>query len=38
MRGLAKVNLEWDLITLAYNFKRLFKLLGMPKFLKQAGA
>jgi transposase len=38
MRGLAKVNLEWDLITLAYNFKRLFKLLGMPDFLKQAGA
>lgn len=38
MRGLAKVNLEWDLITLAYNFKRLFKLLVMPELLKQAGA
>jgi transposase len=26
MRGLAKVNIEWDLMTLAYNFKRMHKL------------
>lgn len=26
MRGLEKVNIEWDLVTLAYNFKRLFEL------------
>ena len=26
LRGLDKVNLEWDLVTLAYNFKRLHKL------------
>lgn len=38
MRGLAKVNIEWDLIALAYNFKRLFRLLGNPGFLKPAGA
>jgi hypothetical protein len=38
MRGLAKVNIEWDLITLAYNFKRLFKLVGMPDFFRTAGA
>jgi len=28
LRGLEKVNLEWDLVTLAYNFKRLYKLTG----------
>ena len=38
MRGLSKVNIEWDLITLAYNFKRLFKLVGMPEFFRTAGA
>jgi transposase len=38
MRGLAKVNIEWDLIALAYNFKRLFRLVGNPGFLKPAGA
>jgi len=26
LRGLSKVNLEWDLVCLAYNFKRLFRL------------
>jgi len=26
LRGLEKVQLEWDLVTLAYNFKRLFKI------------
>ena len=28
LRGLDKVNLEWSLVTLAYNFKRLHKLTG----------
>ena len=28
LRGLDKVNLEWNLVTLAYNFKRLHKLTG----------
>ena len=28
LRGLEKVNLEWNLVTLAYNFKRLHKLTG----------
>ena len=28
LRGLEKVNLEWNLVTLAYNFKRLHKLIG----------
>jgi len=26
LRGLAKVTLEWDLVTLAYNLKRLHRL------------
>lgn len=26
LRGLDKVNVEWDLVTLAYNFKKLHKL------------
>lgn len=34
MRGLTKVQLEWDLVTLAYNFKRLFVLTGQGKLLK----
>jgi hypothetical protein len=38
MRGLAKVNIEWDLISLAYNFKRLFRILGNPGFLKASWA
>jgi len=28
LRGLDKVNVEWDLVTLAYNFKKLHKLSG----------
>ena len=28
LRGLDKVSIEWDLITAAYNFKRLHKLCG----------
>jgi hypothetical protein len=28
LRGLEKVQLEWDIITTAYNFKRLFKMTG----------
>ena len=26
MRGLENINIEWDLVTLAYNFKKLHKL------------
>ena len=26
LRGLDKVNIEWDLVTLAYNFKKIHKL------------
>ena len=29
LRGLSKVSLEWTLVTLAYNFKRLFRLVQM---------
>ena len=28
LRGLEKVELEWDIVTLAYNFKRLFNMTG----------
>ena len=28
LRGLEKVSLEWDIVTLAYNFKRLFNMTG----------
>lgn len=28
LRGLEKVNTEWDLVTLAYNLRRLFKITG----------
>lgn len=28
LRGLEKVNMEWDIVTLAYNFKRLFNMTG----------
>lgn len=28
LRGLEKVRLEWDIVTLAYNFKRLFNMTG----------
>ena len=29
LRGRSKVSLEWTLVTLAYNFKRLFRLVQM---------
>jgi hypothetical protein len=28
LRGHPKVSIEWNLVTLAYNFKRLFSLTG----------
>ena len=28
LRGLEKVNIEWDIVTTAYNLKRLFKMTG----------
>ncbi len=28
LRGLEKAGLEWDIVTLAYNFKRLFNMTG----------
>ena len=28
LRGLEKVSIEWDIVTLAYNLKRLFKMTG----------
>ena len=28
LRGLEKVNVEWDLVMLSYNFKRLHKMTG----------
>ena len=31
LRGLTKVSLEWTLVTLAYNFKRLFRLVQMER-------
>jgi molybdenum-dependent DNA-binding transcriptional regulator ModE len=31
LRGLKKVSLEWDLLCLAYNLKRLHKLIGQTK-------
>ena len=31
LRGKEKVELEWDLVTLSYNFKRLHKLNGGEK-------
>jgi transposase len=31
LRGLQKVSLEWDLLCLAYNLKRLHKLIGQTK-------
>jgi hypothetical protein len=35
LRGKAKVSLEWSLVTLAYNMRRLH-LLGMRAFMVQA--
>ena len=37
LRGLAKVSLEWTLVTLAYNFKRLFRLVQLSR-THQGGA
>ena len=37
MRGIVKVNLEWDLISIAYNLKRIFKVQDgrdLPSFDK----
>ena len=34
MRGLAHVNTEMSLYVLAYNLKRVIKLLGMPQTLQ----
>jgi hypothetical protein len=31
LRGLAKVQLEWQLVTLAYNAKRLHRLMAGAK-------
>ena len=28
LRGLEKVKLEWDLVTLSYNMKRLYNMVG----------
>lgn len=28
MRGLEKVSMEWDLVTLAYNVKRFYRMTG----------
>ena len=36
LRGSPKVELEWDLVTLAYNMRRMFKLVG-EKSLPQPG-
>lgn len=38
MRGLEKVNIEWDLVTLAYNFKRMHKLTNGQRSLAMAEA
>jgi transposase len=37
LRGLAKVSLAWTLVTLAYNFKRLFRLVQLSR-IHQGGA
>jgi len=34
LKGLAKVRTEWSLITLAYNLKRVFSLVSLPKLMK----
>jgi len=33
MKGLEKVRAEWNLITLAYNLKRVFNLVSLPKLI-----
>lgn len=34
LKGLAKVRTEWSLITLAYNLKRVFSLVSLPKLIE----
>jgi len=34
LKGLAKVRTEWSLITLAYNLKRVFRLVSLPKLME----
>jgi transposase len=34
LKGLEKVRIEWSLMTLAYNLKRVLNLLGLPKLLQ----
>ena len=38
MKGLVKVRCEWSLITLAYNLKRVLKLVSLPKLMQAVGA
>jgi len=38
LRGRLKVSLEWTLVTLAYNFKRLFRLVQLARSPNQGGA
>ena len=33
LKGLEKVRIEWSLITLAYNLKRVLNLVSLPKLL-----
>lgn len=33
LKGLEKVRTEWNLITLAYNLKRVLNLVSLPKLL-----
>ncbi len=35
LRGLDKVRGEWNLVTMAYNVKRLFALAGLPEAQKR---
>ena len=37
MRGLEKVNIEWDLVKLSYNIKKLFKMMSQPPVPASAG-
>ena len=34
LKGLPKVRTEWSLITLAYNLKRVFNLVSLPKLIE----
>lgn len=37
LKGLAKVRTEWSLITLAYNLKRVFKLVRFQNLMQAVG-